>query len=172
MRHASPTIDSAAGRPRRSRWAQLILVGVTAALAAQTVPQERSSDGVAWNRMLQLSDGRVFVTDGAITLEASLVNPGEHPSGEPASVSQTVIEGFLAADLPDEFALGELDRGAEPQTYESPSGVTLAARYVDYLRATLPAASLRLRMKGDFEPVVIVSDGKAVGLVMALRRAR
>jgi len=74
----------------------------------------------------------------------------------------------MAAELPDEFELGDLERGSRPQTYEAPSGVTLAGKYVEFLRSVVPGA--RLRMSGDRDPIVIVSDGKAVGLVMAMVR--
>jgi hypothetical protein len=162
---------AAVDRPRRTRWTCLALIGVLGGFTAhRAVSQERSSDEIAWTRKFQLTDGRTFVTDGAITLDASLVNPREFASAELITVSMKVIESYFAADLPDEFTLAELGPGATKGTYRAPSGVTLAARYVEYLRETLPASSLRLRMKGDLEPVVILSDGKAVGLLMPMKR--
>jgi hypothetical protein len=141
----------------------VLLVGVWCSSAA---PQESSE--IAWNKMFRLSDARLFVTDGAITLDAELAKPRELPDTElPASTGQ-VMERYMAAELPDEFALRDLERGTRPETYEAPSGVTLAGKYVEFLRRVVPRASLR--MKGDLEPVVILSDGKAVGLVMAVRR--
>jgi hypothetical protein len=150
-------------------WTQFVmivlLVGVCCSAAA---PQE--SNEIAWNKMFRLSDARLFVTDGAMTLDAELAKPTELPRTElPASTGQ-VMERYMAADLPDEFALRDLERGTRPETYEAPNGVTLAAKYVEFLRRVVPRASLR--MKGDLEPVVILSDGKAVGLVMAMARGR
>ena len=141
----------------------VLMVGVWCSAAA---PQ--GSNEIVWNKMFRLPDARLFVTDGAITFDAQLAKPRELPATElPASTGQ-IMERYMAAELPDEFALRDLERGTRPETYESPSGVTLAAKYVEFLRRVVPRASLR--MKGDLEPVVILSDGKAVGLVMAMRK--
>jgi hypothetical protein len=119
--------------------------------------------------MFQLADGRVFVSDGAITLDAALAKPSQLPSVQLGPEAGAIIAGYLNADLPDEVRLDDLERGNRPQTYQAPTGVLLSATYVDYLR-TLFSSSLRLRMKGAREPVVIVSEGKAVGVVMPMVR--
>jgi hypothetical protein len=118
--------------------------------------------------MFRLTDGRLFVTDGAMMLDASLAKPRELPGIElPASTGQ-VMERHMAAELPDEFALRQFQPGTRPNTYQAPSGVTLAGKYMELLRRVAPGASLR--MNGDLEPVIIVEDGKAIGLVMAVAR--
>jgi hypothetical protein len=103
----------------------VFMTAVALSAAAQQPPVKPQSlmagDAPAWNRVLKLSDGRTFVTNGHIALDR----------------------------------------------YVAPSGLWLNMDYIDYLRRVLPAA--RLRTKRDLDPVVIVLDGKPVGLVMALR---
>jgi len=73
----------------------------------------------------------------------------------------------LNAQLPDECALSKLTRRGE--AYAAPNGVTLNPTYIEYLRRTLPESRVRLRMKGLTEPVVILLDGKPIGLLMPMR---
>jgi hypothetical protein len=115
-----------------------------------------------------LQDGRTLVTDGALALDAALAKPPVPPSDLGPSPGG-ILERHLSADLPDEFRLAQLEPGQRPQTYVAPSGVVLSARYVDYLRRTLPERNLRLRMKGELDPVVLVLDGRPVGLLMPMR---
>jgi hypothetical protein len=165
------TMNDNTSSPRNSAGSirkQLVLIGLLVGMwCSAAAPQE--SNEIGWNRMFRLSDERLFVTDGAITLDAELAKPSVLPGTELPAATGQIMERYMAAELPDEFALRDLRRGARPETYEAPSGVTLAAKYVEFLRRVVPLASLR--MKGDLEPVVISSDGKAVGLVMAMARA-
>jgi hypothetical protein len=156
-------------RAAPTSWTYFALICVASAFTAETaVSQVPSADGVTWSRMFVFTDGRTFVTDGAFMLDSSLVDAGEFADAELIAPHLATFEGYFAADLPDEFALSEHERDA--QTFRAPSGVALSARYVDYLRATPRGPSLRLRMKGDFEPVVIVADCNAVGLLMPMKR--
>ena len=127
-------------------------------------------DGVLWSRMLSLTDGRVFVTDGALTLDASVAKPASLPTVELSPATAPIVEGYLTAELPDEFASSELAAGERDGTYQAPSGVTLRADYVRYLRRLLSSTDLRFRMRGDNEPVVILADGSAIGLLMPVKR--
>ena len=61
-----------------------------------------------------------------------------------------------------------------PQRYRAgvnsaPNGIALNATYVSYLRRIL-SGSTRFRMTGDLQPVVIVADGKAVGVLMPVKK--
>jgi len=156
-----------AGPGALGRWlrvGRLALIGLLAACAASTaVAQEE----VSWRNVFRLSDGRLFVTDGALMIDASFVDEGQRPSAE-ITPSMQVIEGYLALKHPDEFTLQQLEVGSLPRSFRSPSGVFVGAKYVEFLRAAGPERSLRLRMNGAREPIVIVSDGVAVGVVMPL----
>lgn len=147
------------------------------ALSAHTVVAEdatastalKQSGTVNWQKQVRLHDGRTFVSDGRFALDAALAKPAAPPSTVLPEATAKIIEGYLTAELPDEFGLSQLtDRSGHK--YTAPSGVVLNPIYVDYLRRALPASRLRFRMKGDMEPVVIVLDGKAVGLLMPMKR--
>lgn len=143
------------------------------AVQAQTPKSALGPDGApVWSRTLKLSDGRTFISDGAMTIDAALVNPKHLPKQKLAEASAKVIEKFLAAPLKDEYTYSQLSNGRLPRSYASPSGVSLSADYVDYLARTLGKGKLRLRMQGPREPVVVVADGKAVALVMPLAPPR
>ena len=73
---------------------QLVLIVLLIGVCVGAEPQE--SNGIAWNKMFRLSDARLFVTDGAITLDAELAKPNALPGTElPASTGQ-VMERYMA----------------------------------------------------------------------------
>jgi hypothetical protein len=118
--------------------------------------------------MFRLPDGRLFVTDGAFTLDAELAKPRVLPGTELPSSTGEVMGRYMAAERLNEIELDDLERGTHEQTYEAPNGLPFAAKYVEFLLDAVPDASLRIG--GDLQPVVIVADGKPVGLVMAKAR--
>jgi hypothetical protein len=117
-----------------------------------------------------MSDGRTFVSDGGLALDAAIAKPAALPAVVLGPASAKVLEGYMAAPLKNEFTLADLGPAATGRTYTAPSGVVLNSTYVDYLRRTFPAGRVRLRMKSDLEPIVIVADGAAVGLLMPVKR--
>ena len=119
---------------------------------------------------MHLHDGRTFISDGAVALDAALTKATSSETQVLPEASAKIIEGYLTAELPDEFASYQLTRRGE--TYVAPSGVRLNPIYIDYLRRTLPESRLRFRMKSDLEPVVVLLDGKAVGLLMPIKSAK
>lgn len=123
--------------------------------------------GPTWQRSLRLGDGRLFVTDGAMAIDAALARPATLPAEAQASAGASFIERQLSAQHADEVGLRQLSR-ADGGVYRTPSGVHLGPAYVDFLRRTLPAA--RLRSSGSRDPVVILLEGRAVGVVMPLAR--
>lgn len=137
------------------------------AVLSQTPKPVLGADGEPrWSRTLTLSDGRTFISDGALALDAAVVK--EAPQEKLTGASSRAIEKFLAAPPKDEYAYSQLSKGRFPRSYAAPSGVTLNADYVDYLARTLGKGKLRLRMNGLRDPIVIVAGGKAVGVVMPL----
>lgn len=148
------------------------MIGVIAhgAVAQDRSPSPTPTQGapLTWQRLVRLHDGRTFVSDRRLVLDAALAKPAVLPSHVLPEQTAKVIEGYLTAELPNEFASSQLTRSGE--NYTAPSGVLLNRVYVDYLRRTLPATRLRFRMKGDLDPVVILLDGKAVGLLMPMKR--
>jgi hypothetical protein len=159
------------------RWPLLQFTFASLALALNVVghgvrgqDSSQSADAnkpLAWRRVVHLHDGRTFVSDGALALDLELVKPAERPKQDLGEASANIVEGYLNAQLPNEYALSQLTRRGE--TYAAPNGVTLNPSYIEYLRRTLPESRVRLRMKGPTEPVVVLLDAKAVGLLMPMR---
>jgi len=121
-----------------------------------------------WQRQLRLSDGRTFVTDGGLAIDVALARPAAPPSEVLGSASGKVLEGYLAARPKDEFRIADLKKAADGRTYTAPTGIVLNGTYIDYLRRILPTA--RLRMELHAAPVVILSNGAAVGVLMPVAR--
>src|SRR3982751_4326423 len=132
-------------------------------------PTPAQNPPLTWKRVVHLHDGRTFISDGAVALDAALTKARRSESEVLPEASAKTIEGYLTAELPDEFASYQLTRRGE--TYVAPSGVTLNPIYIDYLRRTLPESRLRFRLKRDLKPVVVLLDGKAVGLLMSMKSA-
>jgi hypothetical protein len=134
------------------------------------VAQEGASDEIVWNRMFRIPDGRLFVTDGGFMLDAELAKPRVLPGTEMPASTGELMDRHMAAERLIEIELDDLKHGTQKQTYEAPNGLPFAAKYVEFLREAVPDASLRVG--NDLEPVVIMADGKPVGLVMAKARAK
>ncbi len=147
-------------------WVAVAMTADSSINAQDSSPASGPSAPLTWKRAVHLHDGRTFVSDGAIALDAEVAKPGIQPGQNLPEASAQVLERYLAAELPDEFALSQLTRRG--RVYAAPSGVTLNPIYVDYLRRTLPASRVRFRMKSPSEPVVILLDGKAVGMLMPM----
>ena len=80
--------------------------------------------------------------------------------------SRKILEDYLGAAHKDETGFKDLDAAASGRTFTTPSGIALNATYINYLRRILPAASVRFRMTGKMQPIVVVADGKAIGVLM------
>ena len=120
-----------------------------------------------WQGQVRLSDGRTFVTDGGLAIDAALAKPAALPA---RVVPAKVLENYLAAKPKDEFSVNDLRKAADGRTYTAPTGIALNATYIDYLRRILPVASLRIRVEGDLKPAVVISKGVAVGVLMPVAR--
>lgn len=123
-----------------------------------------------WTRTLHLSDGRTFVSDGGLAIDAALAKPAALPTVVLPPASAKLIEGYLSAPLKDEVSVTALTPNPNGRTFEAPSGVLLNATYVNFLKRILPTRSLRFRMETEQQPMVILSDGKPVGVLMAVKR--
>ena len=65
--------------------------------------------------------------------------------------------------------MSDLNPAASGKGYTTPSGIELNATYITFLRRHLPSdASLRSTARN--QPIVIVVDGKAVGVLMPVRQ--
>ena len=157
------------------RWLMVVICtaavgpGIVFAQPLRTTPPGSTGDPV-WQRTVHLSDGRTFVTDGGIAIDAAVAKPSALPSQTLPEASAKFIEKYLAATLKDEFGLSALTANPNGRTYAAPSGLLLSSTYVNFLRRVLPNRTRRFRMEAELTPMVIVSDGKAVGVLMGVKQ--
>jgi hypothetical protein len=147
----------------------LAAMTASASLFQTGTPPRPGSGGAPpqWRRVLKLTDGRSFITDGGMTLDVALAKPATLPTDVVSGAVAKVVEGYLSAQLPNEIGLNDL--GRRGSSYGGPGGILLNEGYIDYLRNVLPARRVRLRMKTDTDPVIVVLDGKPIGLLMPVR---
>lgn len=156
---------------RRILTSALLAVVATAQLLVAQTPLKPTTPGTsgdpAWQGVIRLADGRTFVTDGGLAIDAAIAKPAQLPSRE---LPSKVLDQYLNGSHKDEYGFSDLTAAATGRTYTAPNGIPLNATYVNFLRRTLPPRSVRFRMNGDMQPVVIVASGTAVGVVMPVRR--
>ena len=114
-----------------------------------------------------MPDGRTFVTDGGLSVDARFAKPAKLPSVVLEPHSGKTIADRMAAPYDKEILLAELRPGSFKNSFATPDGIALNGNYVAFLRQVLPART-RLRTKGKTDAVVAVTDGQAVAIMMPL----
>jgi hypothetical protein len=173
---SSPPIDER-GYTRAMRHLAAVVTFAFAVMAAQLLSartQERmkpTTPGTpgdpTWQGVVRLTDGRTFVTDGGLAIDAAIAKPAKLPARE---LAPRALEGFLNAAHKEECSFSDLTAVATGRTYTTPSGVALNATYINYLRRTLPTRSVRFRMTAPMQPVVVAENGKAVAVLMPVKQ--
>jgi len=120
-----------------------------------------------WSRALPMPDGRTFVTDGGLSVDAKLAKPTTMPSNVLPAHSGKIIADRMAAPHDKEIGLSELRTGPFTNSFATPDGIALNGNYINFLRGILPS-SARLRTRGLSDPVTIIVGGQAVGIMMPL----
>ena len=147
-----------------------VVVMTAQVLMAQT-PMKPTVPGTpgdpAWQGILRLSDGRTFVTDGGLALDAALAKLVAFPDRQ---LPAKILESYLAPPSGDEYGISNLSPAASGKTYIAPNGIALNVTYINFLRRTLPAGSVRLRTNGALQPIVILANGKSIGVLMPVRQ--
>ena len=147
----------------------IVLLGAPTVFAQKPTPMSPTTPGTsgepAWQGTVLLSDGRKFVTDGGFAFDAAIAKPAKLPERQFPS---KIVEEYLKAPHKDECRLADLVGNASGKTYRTPSGIALNATYINYLKRVLPARSVRLRMTAPMQPILVESDGKLVGVLMAV----
>ncbi|HEX5214083.1 MAG TPA: hypothetical protein VFV98_01400 [Vicinamibacterales bacterium] len=155
-----------------------VLIALICALAATVAfAQQRSMPPPpsmvmppVWAGSVQMPDGRTFVTDGGLAVDVAVTKPEPMPSASLPAETGKVFESHLKASHTDEIDLADLKPGEHKNTFVGPRGIGVSGNYVNYLRKAIPKS--RLRFRSDKDPIVIVLDGRAVGLLMPLAMAR
>jgi hypothetical protein len=161
------------------RYATAIAIALVSILNAHSVLAQQhkgmkpTAPGAAgdpvWQGRLKTSDGRTFVTDGGMAIDAALAKPASLPERE---VPGAVLEKYFAAVYKpeDECRFSDLKPFEAGKSLITPSGIPLNATYINFLRRILPVNSVRFRVGGEYQPVVILSDGKPVGVLMPVKK--
>lgn len=139
------------------------------AFAQQARPPVGPAPGASeptWTKTMPMSDGRTFVTDGALAMDAAIARPTTLPKIVLPSASASLIEKFMTAPFTSEVRAAALtpSRGH----YATPDGVLLNRVYVEYFRRIAAQHRLRFRVKGAREPVVAVLDGQPIAVLMPI----
>jgi hypothetical protein len=142
------------------------------AMAAQASKPPISTPSVVapptWWRAIPMPDGRTFVTDGGMSIDAALAKPAAMPEKFPPEVGKTIVK-HLASPYDKETTIGDLRPGARPNTFVTPDGVILNGNYVTLLRSILSPGRTRIRTKGKTDPVVVTLDGSPVAVFMPIQ---
>jgi hypothetical protein len=149
------------------RFAVALVVSLAAAASAQGRLQPTTPDTVrepAWQGTIHLADGRTFVSDGGLAVEATIAKPATLPPRVLPETSSRALEGHLGRKNAKEIGLGDLKPAATKNTFVTADGIGLNGNYVAFLRRAAPKA--RLRTDGPRDPIVIVVDGRPVGALM------
>lgn len=138
--------------------------------AQNQAPMKRAAPGTpgdpAWQATLRLSDGRTYVTDGGLAVDAALAKPAALPTRE---VPGKVIEDYQKAPHQNEYGFADLTPAITGKSYTSPSGIALNATYVNFLRRVAPRAA-RFRMSDGMKPIVVVANGVPIAVLMAIKQ--
>jgi hypothetical protein len=144
-----------------------LLMPVFAQTRAPLKPTVPGSPGdPVWQGTLRMSDGRTFITDGGLAVDAALAKPAALPTRE---LSAKVLEDYLKASHKNEYSFADLTLAATGKTYTSPSGIALNATYINYLRRIAPRGS-RFRMTEKARPIVVVADGSPIAVLMPVQQ--
>jgi hypothetical protein len=120
-----------------------------------------------WSRVLQLPDGRSFVSDGGLAIDAALVKPPTLPGIViPPENSKAIVTRMMAPHQ-EEIGLGQLAAGRRDNSFVTPAGVNINGNYVTLLRRVVPARA-RLRTRGVRDAITVVVDGEMVAFLMPL----
>jgi len=138
---------------------------------AQTrTPMKPAAPGTSgdpvWQGTLRMSDGRTFVTDGGLAVDAAFAKPAALPTRE---LPARILEDYMKASHKNEYGFEDLTLAATGNTYTAPSGIALNATYIKYLRRVAPRGA-RLRMTEPGKPIVVVADAKPIAVLMPVKQ--
>jgi hypothetical protein len=140
-------------------------------VSAQTPPTKPSSPVTVapptWSRVLQMPDGRTFVSDGGLAIDVALVKPAALPDTVIPVESTKTIAARMATPHQEEIGVGQLASGRRENSFVTPAGVHLNGNYVTLFRRVLPARA-RLRTRGVADAITVVVDGEMVAFLMPL----
>jgi hypothetical protein len=150
----------------------LVMAGAAGPIAQTKItPSSPAAEGPpVWSRTLQMPDGRTFVSDGGMAIDAEVARPDKLPGTVVGPQSGALIARHFTAAYDEEVELRNLRTGPFKNTFATPKDVVLNGNYVNYLRGVVPSGQLRFRVKTGMEPIVVVASGKPIAVLMPVRR--
>jgi len=150
------------------------MLSAAPAFAGQQKPIKPSSPATVgspvWSHAVHMPDGRTFVTDGGMAIDADVARPAVMPEVMAGSQGGALLTRHMSGPREEEVGLTGLRAGPFENTFATPKGVAINGNYVTFLRGVGPASRIRLRAQGTMDPIVIVLDGKSIGVLMPVRR--
>ena len=155
--------------PHLSALLLVAVAGIASSSAAQTPAQsdpKRVQTMPAWTQKvkLPLPDDRTFVSDGGLVLDVEVAKPAVRPSESMPADMGKAVAGYLSGYYPTEFGLSDLREGPSPAVFVGPQGFAVSRNHVTFLTRYVPR--VRLHMKGDGYPVLLVLDKRKIGLLL------
>jgi hypothetical protein len=123
-----------------------------------------------WTRLVKLPDGRTLISDGGIAIDVALVKPSSMPTVTVSESTGVTFANLFKATFEHEFGLNQLSAGTRPNTFTGPGGLLLNGNYINFLRQTAGAGRVRLRANSGPQPMVILIDGQASGVMMPMAK--
>jgi hypothetical protein len=119
-----------------------------------------------------MPDGRTFVTDGGLMVDAVVAKPTVMPDVVLPVANGQVLSRNFSAPFDNEIGLGDLRTGSLKNTLVTPDGIVLNGNYVRFLRSVLPVGRTRFRTKGPTDPVTVFIGQQPVAILMPVAAAR
>ena len=125
-----------------------------------------------WTRAVKMPDGRTFVTDGGLMIDAVLAKPATMPEVVLPVANGEILARNFSTSFDREVGLGDLRPGSLKNTFVTPNGIALNGNYVRFLGSVLSVARTRLRTRGPRDPVTVFSGEQPVAIVMPVAPPR
>jgi hypothetical protein len=119
-----------------------------------------------------MPDGRTFVTDGGLMVDAAVAKPSVMPAVVLPVANGQILARNFSAPHEHEIGLGDLRAGTLANTYVTPHGIALNGNYVRFLRSVLSVAQTRLRTRTPTDAVTVFSGDQPVAILMPVAAAR
>ncbi len=149
--------------------AALVALPVAGPAATQDKPKPSNPSVVAppdWQLVVEMPDGRKFVSDGAMAVDATIAKPNAMPKKVlPVESGKTIAKNFTAK-YTDEISLAALRPGTRANSFLGPRDIPVNGNYVTFLRRVAPQS--RLRFNGPLDAIVVVLNGQPIGMFMAM----
>jgi hypothetical protein len=145
--------------------------------SAQQVPPIKPSSPAeigrpVWTRAVKMPDGRTFVTDGGLMVDAVVAKPSVMPDVVLPVANGEILARNFSASFDKEVGLGDLRPGSLKNTFVTPDGIALNGNYVRFLGSILSVGRTRLRTRGPSDPVTVFSGEQPVAIVMPVATLR